>query len=387
MADIAMGVPAKAESGAPRARRLLFIDNIRWSMIILVLSMHACDTYSPFGNWYYVDRPASGLAANLFFGIYQSFLQAFFMAALFFIAGYFSAAAFDRKGVASFIRDRCLRLGVPTLLYMLAIGPLTQYFLSWTWGSGGFGHQWLTHLMDGEWLSETGPMWFCAALLIFSVVYGLTRATGRRERATAPTGGGIAIFIAIMATATFAVRIAIDGGASVLNMHPGDFPQYILMYVAGAYGYRGDWLAKLVDRNCLRWGAIALLLSVPLFAVLVAFGGGLDGDTARYSGGFNPVSAGKCLWEALVCVGMGLFMLAVYRRHVNDQGPFARCLSDNAFGVYLIHPPVLIAIAIALHPIAWPAIAKAALLTILAGVGSFAVSAFIVRKSPLRAIV
>jgi glucan biosynthesis protein C len=388
MADIAMGAPAKAESGAPRtAARLKFIDNIRWSMILLVLSMHACDTYSPFGNWYYVDRPPSGLATKLFFGIYQSFLQAFFMAALFFISGYFSAAAFDRKGLASFVRDRCLRLGVPTLLYMFAIGPLTQYFLSWTWGSGGFGHQWLVHLKDGEWLSETGPMWFCAALLMLSVVYGLARAMGWRERAIVPTGGGIAIFIAIMAASTFAVRIAIDGGASVLNMHPGDFPQYILMYVAGAWGYRGDWLAKLAERFCLRWAAFALLLSVPLFAALVAFGGGLDGDTARYSGGFNPVSAGKCLWEALVCVGMGLLMLAVYRRHFNEQGPLARFLSDNAFGVYLIHPPVLIACAILLHPLAWPAIAKAALLTILAGVGSFAASAFVVRKSPLRAIV
>ena len=167
MADIAMGVAANVEGGAPRSPRLLFIDNIRWSMIILVLSMHACDTYSPFGNWYYVDRPPSGLATNLFFGVYQSFLQAFFMAALFFIAGYFSAAAFDRKRFSTFARDRFFRLGLPTLLYMLVIGPLTQYFLSWTWGSGGFAHQWWLHLKDGEWLSETGPMWFCAALLAF----------------------------------------------------------------------------------------------------------------------------------------------------------------------------------------------------------------------------
>src|SRR6202030_514984 len=104
----------KAAMTAHGPARLLFIDNIRWSMIILVLSMHACDTYSPFGNWYYVDRTPSGLATKLFFGIYQSFLQAFFMAALFFIAGYFSAAAFDRKGLAGFVRDRCLRLGVAT---------------------------------------------------------------------------------------------------------------------------------------------------------------------------------------------------------------------------------------------------------------------------------
>ena len=166
MADIPMRATTATVKEARSAPRLLFIDNIRWTMIILVLSMHACDTYSPFGNWYYTDRQPMGLGAKLFFGVYQSFLQAFFMAVLFFIAGYFSAAAYDRKGFSPFVRDRFIRLGLPTLLYMLVIGPLTQYFLSRTWGTGGFPHQWLLHLKDGEWLSETGPMWFCAALLM-----------------------------------------------------------------------------------------------------------------------------------------------------------------------------------------------------------------------------
>src|SRR5216684_7591240 len=173
MADVALNGTASSATEMRSAPRLLFIDNIRWSMIILVLSMHASDTYSPFGNWYYVDRQQAGLGTNLFFGVYQSFLQAFFMAVLFFIAGYFSAAAYDRKGFAPLVRDRLIRLGLPTLLYMLVIGPLTQYFLSRTWGTGGFLHQWLLHLQDGEWLSETGPMWFCAVLLLFSIGYGL----------------------------------------------------------------------------------------------------------------------------------------------------------------------------------------------------------------------
>ncbi|MBI2735359.1 MAG: acyltransferase family protein [Rhodospirillales bacterium] len=155
--------------------RLAFVDNIRWTMILLVLSMHASDTYSPFGSWYYTDRGEPGFGTVLAFGLYQTFLQAFFMALLFFIAGYFAAPAFDRKGLVRFSRDRLLRLGVPTLLYMLVIGPLTQYFLSRTWGTGGFAHQWLIHLRDGEWLSETGPMWFCAFLLALSLAYALLR--------------------------------------------------------------------------------------------------------------------------------------------------------------------------------------------------------------------
>jgi glucans biosynthesis protein C len=391
MADITMGAAAKTGakpgSGTRRAPRLAFIDNIRWSMIVLVLSMHACDTYSPFGNWYYVDRQPMGLGTKLFFGVYQSFLQAFFMALLFFVAGYFSAASYDRKGFAAFVRDRFLRLGVPTLIYMFVIGPLTQYFLSRTWGSGGFDLQWFVHIEDGEFLSETGPMWFCAALLAFSVLYGLARLTGWKEAAVGVRWQGVAIFIAVMAVATFLVRTGVSEDKSILNMHPGDFPQYVLMFLAGACGFRGNWLEALPDRFCFRVATVTLGLSVPLFAALILFGGGLQGDTANYAGGFNPVSAGKSLWEALVCVGMALLIIVVFRRAFNAQGPVARALSDNAFGVYLIHPPVLIAIAILMHPLMWHPIAKAALLTALAAIGSLAASAFILRKSPLRAIV
>jgi glucan biosynthesis protein C len=47
---------------------MLFIDNIRWTVILLVLSMHATDTYSPFGNWYYTDRSQTTLTTALIFG-------------------------------------------------------------------------------------------------------------------------------------------------------------------------------------------------------------------------------------------------------------------------------------------------------------------------------
>jgi peptidoglycan/LPS O-acetylase OafA/YrhL len=387
MADIPVGAETGRSAVAHAPPRFLFVDNIRWSMIILVLSMHAADTYSPFGNWYYVDRQATGFGTALFFGTYQSFLQAFFMAVLFFIAGHFAAASFDRKGFSTFARDRSFRLGLPTLLYMFVIGPLTQYFLSRTWGRGGFGHQWLTHLGDGEWLSETGPMWFCAVLLLFSLLYGLVRLSGWREQPVVLRGSMVMIFVVAMAATTFAVRIVIQAGTSVLNVHPGDLPQYLLMFAAGAYGCRGGWMTGLAERSCLRWGGLALVLSIPLFAALVLFGGGLEGETALYAGGFNSVSAGKCLWEALVCVGMGLLMLAVYRRQFDTQGPVAKWLSDNAFGVYLIHPPILIGFAILLHGLPLFAVTKALLLTLLAAIGSFAVSALILRKSPLRAII
>lgn len=389
-APLATTPPVRAIAAAPR---LAFIDNIRWTMIVLVISMHACVTYSPFGSWYYREPIPAGFATLVAFAAYQSFLQAFFMSLLFFVAGYFSAASYDRKGFSPFIRDRLFRLGLPTLLYMVAIGPLTQYYLAGSWGTGGFVYQWVTHARRDGLLSETGPMWFCAALLLFSIAYALLRLTRRREPALALTDGrgtdaAAALLVAVMAASTFAVRIVEPEGRAILNLQLGDFPQYVLMFAAGLLAGRGLWLAQLPDRLCRRWGAIALALGTPWFAALVVFGGAMQGHTARYDGGLNWVSAGKSLWEALVCVGVSLYLLGLFRGRFNRRGPVAGWMSDNAFAVYLIHPPILIALALLLRGLTVQPLAKAAVLTALTAAASFTIAAPLLRKTPfLRAIV
>jgi len=378
---------------ANRSERLAFIDNIRWSMVLLVLSMHACDTYGPFGSWYYREVRPVGFPTALTFATYQTTLQAFFMALLFFVAGCFTVPSYDRKGFRGFLRDRAIRLGVPTLLYMLVIGPLTQYFLAGSWGRGGFGHQWLRHLRNGEWLSETGPMWFCAALLAFSALYAMFRlvrsapAAAPSNDASLPDGRAVIVFVAIMATTTFLLRIPLPEDRAVLNMHPGDFPSYVLMFAAGLVAARRRWLATLPDAFSRRWAGVLLVPAIPLYVLLIAFGGALQGETAQYSGGFNAVSAGKCLWEAMVCVGVGLALLALYRRRFNTSGRLARALSDTAFGIYWIHPPVLIALALVLRDVAAPPLLKAVLLTLLTVVASFAVALLLRRTPLLRAII
>src|SRR6266702_6085598 len=86
--------------------RLDFVDNLRWAMIVLVVSMHAAVTYSHLGSWYFMEDPKPGLMLTVVFATYQTFLQAFFMGLLFLIAGYFVPGTFDRKGFRDFLRDR-----------------------------------------------------------------------------------------------------------------------------------------------------------------------------------------------------------------------------------------------------------------------------------------
>lgn len=151
---------------------LVFIDNLRWTMIVLVVSMHAADTYSPLGNWYYLDRKPLSTAALLTFAAWQMYLQSFFMGLLFFIAGFFVPTSLDRKGPRQFLRDRSYRPGLPVVFYMFILGPVTEYFCAHSWNSTSptsFAKEWVKHIRNGQFLQENGPLWFCLALLIFSL--------------------------------------------------------------------------------------------------------------------------------------------------------------------------------------------------------------------------
>jgi hypothetical protein len=58
-------------------------------------------------------------------------------------------------------------------------------------------------------------------------------------------------------------------------------------------------------------------------------------------------------------------------------------MADNAFAVYVIHPPLLIAIALAMVGLAVPAVAKFLLLWVLSAALCFGLAAPLTRRLPL----
>jgi glucans biosynthesis protein C len=371
--------------------RLSYIDNLRWTAILLVLSMHAADTYSPLGSWYFVDRRPLSFASLLFFAAWQMYLQSFFMGLLFFLAGYFVPSSLDRKGPREFLRDRFFRLGLPVLFYMFILGPITEYFCAHSWTSTeptSFPNEWLKHIRNGEFLQENGPLWFCLALLIFSIFYVWIvllwpRSNSTEETSHPPNTLQLIGFAIAMASFTFVVRLALPPGFSFLNMHLGDFPQYILLFGGGILAARKHWLLKLSLSSGIRWLTIVLPLGFAAWFMILWKGGALAGNGRAFSGGWHWQAASMNLWESFTCVAICFGLLVIYERKFNSQGPFAKFASDNAFSVYVFHPPILILAARAMHPMNWPAIPKFLLLTIIAAVASFVLSAVVFRRIPV----
>lgn len=138
--------------------RLPWIDHLRTFVIVLVVNMHACVTYSHVGDWYAMSSQEPTLAAKVPFILWQASLQSCFMALLFFVAGYFAHGSLNRRGTVAFLRERLFRLGLPALVYMLVIHPFILLGLN-PWGAdfGSAAAFYLKFLRTGRWLSASGP--------------------------------------------------------------------------------------------------------------------------------------------------------------------------------------------------------------------------------------
>ncbi len=352
-------------------------------MVILVVSMHSADTYSPLGSWYYTDRTPLDSATLLFFAAWQMYLQSFFMGLLFFVAGYFVPSSFDRKGPVQFVKDRAFRLGLPVLLYMFVLGPVVEYFLAHSWRSTRpttFPIEWIKHIRNGEFLQENGPLWFCLALLIFSIVYTIWpfRVPRRYEPPTTAMLIGLA---AAIAGFTFLVRLRFR--SSFLNMHLGDFPQYILLFASGIIAARNDWLPKLSLRQAGLWIGVVIPAGFAAWFAILKASGAFAGHATGLSGGWYWQSAAIDAWEAFTCVALSIGLLVLFRERFNRDGKLARFLSANAFSVYVFHPIFVIAIARAMHPLVWHPLMKFAALTIAAAALSFVASELVFRRIPI----
>ncbi len=376
-------------------QRLAFIDNLRWSAISMVVVMHAAVTYSPFGSWYYRERPELSLPAKVAFATYQSFQHAVAMGLLFGIAGYFAASALARKGTAGFLRERGFRLGVPLLFYMLVVGPLTEHFVAHSWDAHpprSFAADWVHHVVDGEILSGSGPLWFCLVLIVFCACFAGVRAVVPFERRSEmrPVPGATAVlgYAVAMAAVSFGVGVIAPIGGSVLNVDVHDFPQYPFMFVAGVMAWLHDWPLRIAPRAGRRWLVGGILVSGTLWVALITQGGALDGHVRAYGGGWHWQAAGMDLWRSFTCLSLSLGLVTLYRDRFDGQGPVARFLTRNAFGVYVFHAPILIVVTRVLHD--WPAdiAAKFMVASVGAIAASFLFVGFVARRTPgLRGIV
>ena len=375
--------------------RLAYIDNIRIVLICLVVAGHLAITYSGesgIGDWYFRQSGELSDAAAILVTMLLGIGAAFAMGLFYLIAGYFTPRAYDRKGTGRFLADRLVRLGIPLTLYALIINPLVTYWASAAGGYEGSFRQFVgSHTQD---LTEAavGPLWFVEGLLIFSIVYALGRlaydragrAAGEPGATQAPGNPAIALFALAIGLTTFVLRIWAKVGWQwePAHLEPAHFPQYIAMFAAGILAYRRGWLAAVPDRQARLWAWVTLACMLLLPVLAVAAGALEDAVDPAMAGGLTWLSLAYSLSEGFVCVAMTLTALALFRRRFNRQGSLARTMAADSYAVYILHPLIIVPLAILLSDITWPLELKFLLVAPL-GVALCFLIGHAVRKLPL----
>ena len=385
-----------AMTGAGKPERMDYVDAVRVFLILLVVAHHSVESYVV-AQPPEIPLPDPPLARG---GVFLWVNAAFFMGLFFFLGGYFTPGAFDRKGPATFLSDRALRLGVPLLLGTILIVPLAGWshialdptlppVSYWTYltrdffGGGPKPDYWPP---TERWpVFNFGHLWFLEHLLVYAVLYAAFRAImppddGKLWRKP-PSHLALATYAILLAGATFIVRLWYPQGRWIgflhfIQMEPAHLPQYMSMFVIGVFAGPRRWLQTMPTRRALAWLAIGVglaLLAYVLAATAAPTGVAAD-DASR--------QLRICTAEAFICTGMCVGLPVLSRELGLGAGRVWRVLARNVFAVYVFHFPIVLLLQWALIDAPMPKFLRLLMTVIGAIVGSFAFTDLIVLRLP-----
>ena len=354
--------------------RAYYIDNIRILLNALVIVHHSAIAYGASGGWCYISPDTIEGWSQLLFSAFLSVNQAFFMSLFFFISALFTSGSFDRKGWKKYLTDRFTRLGMPLLVYSLLINPILSYCI--------LLHQDNVNVNLFNFILEynitnpnTSHMWFVLALLIFESIYAFYRVTFASKRIyksdKLPSPLKMFWFILTTGLLAFLLRTIYPvGGKNFIGLQFGYFVLYIAMYVIGIIANRKKWLDQITLDSYKTW-IITAFITIPLIVLIWIYVTANPDQIIYFTGGFNFKALFYAYWEAIVCVGLCIFILTRFKEYFNNFSLFTVKTSADTYIAYIIHPIIVVSITMFLEAFAIYPIYKLSILAIFSVLLSF----------------
>lgn len=306
--------------------RKIYLDNIRWATVILVLIYHVFYLFNGVGILGGIPEAAS---ISVFDWI-ACIIYPWFMVLLFVIAGMSARYALQRRTEKQFIRERAVKLLIPSTLGLLVIHWSTGY-LNIKMG-GGLEYIPSALIYPIAAISGTGPLWFIQMLFLFSCILVLFRKMDKTDRVWTLCGKANLLIILLLS-------ILIFGAAQILNMPVLTmyrFGIYFAAFLIGYYVFSHEEVQEIIEKVRIP----ALCLAV-IGAVLYAL---------RF-GGSNFTSS-ECLQSLITNLYLWIVILAIIgcgKKYFNQENGFTRYMTKSSFGIYVLHYPVLITACYTLH--------------------------------------
>jgi hypothetical protein len=382
--------PEPVSGWSGRRPRIAYLDRLKLLLVALIIAAHGALAYGTLeGAWPYQDvqEVQLGALADIALALLVIPGVMFAMGLFFLLAGLVTPAAIARKGPRRFARDRLLRLGLPLAGWTLIVWPGAIWLAH---RAAGEQPTFLSQLRDADPPLDTGPMWFVAVLLVFSLAYAAgcawvhSRPAGDRPRHPPLGARELRLLAVAIAGATVLVRLQFAAGSGqVGQLKLWQWPQFAGLFGAGILAAQRGGLSPVpgpLRTAAARAALIALTAALLVLALSAASGG--DGDELFARTTHWPPLALAVL-EGPLCVAASVWLLGAAQQHLaRPLGPFTRPLARAAFAAFLLQGVVLLALMIALRPLALPAEVKALLVAALGVAGSFAAARVLVERTP-----
>ena len=373
---------------APKAKaRNAALDRARTFLTLVVLFHHSVIPYTYFGHTdpkFWIGFDAVVLATD-----------SFFMAMFFFLSGLFVWPGLVRKGPFSYLRDRLLRLGLPFVICALTVIPIAYYAIALRHTPDvSFADFWWKTVTVGPWPS--GPLWFLWVLFAFDLVASLLcwlrpNLLDPINRLSLRAFERPAEFFAVMLAVTAVLYIpgrVYFGAGSWFEFGPFSVQHGRVLLYATYFFFGAGIGAAALDRGLLGadgrlaksgWGwLITALVPYCLMWVLVYIKREILGNPVRLPDWYE---ASYGLFFAAFSVTIMFAILAYFLRFKRSGWSILDPMQGEAYGMFLVHYPIVLWIQYWLYDVDVPAFVKVIVVFVLTVALSWAVTAAL-RKIP-----
>lgn len=356
----------------PSRQRMFFLDNIRYFIVFCVVVLHAALAYSKFTPWWPVREVDPDMTPV--FDVIVLITDVFIMPIMFFIAGFFALKSIRKRGPWLFIRSKLARIGIPLVVGATAIVPIIsyiyEYFRSTDAASHGYLAYWLKYLSGyrnfyvGYITSFAQPshnyFWFLSLLLWFFIAFACFYAIKIKwfsnksavpdpQDANDPYALRVLLGLGVVTGISLVVMVplfTVDGQepwviiANLVQFQPTRFFLYLFYFPVGIYAAWKGWFA---NGNAI--GRLRIWLPVWLGMMLVFLG------TVQKMGVSTPslpLLLGYCFSRAFFCLSSLMVFISFAYRYWNSGSKFNRTMAANSYGIYIVHMPIVLGLALVL---------------------------------------
>lgn len=296
-----------------------FLDNLRYSIVLLVLVYHVFYLFNSVGVITNVVIP--GIPAL------DSFLylvNPWFMITMFAISGICARYSLEKQTGRAFLRSKIRRQLIPSIVFVFLFG----------WSCGWVTNQYVDMFAGAQlpgvikyliWsLSGLGPVWFLHQLLLADLVLLLIRRLDKKQ-----------VLLTLGSKVTMPVLIllvfALWGSAQILNAPIIEVYRcgiYTFSFLAGYYIFSHDHVQNLLAR----WAKPLLAASAVLAIGYIFWAWGENYGATSH---LKKLPVNLYAWFGMLTV------LGCAKRWMDTETAFTRYMAPRSFGIFILHYPLL----------------------------------------------